>query len=429
MKTKILIAIGVVAAMTVGWVASNPPRYHMVGEPILFDQHSTEAAKAVDHSDTFAAQLEHVANAIPGFDDIIFLADGKSALVSAMDGQIWLYDRATQNAKPFVDAPLMAAGMHEVPSKPDEILFCGSRLWGATYPANERVGLYRLKIPTKVIEPVVLNVPDTPAVGERVWPLDDTKAPHLADGDTDTPSRPLAFCNDLEVSEDGQRVYFSEPFAYAGASMGGGTVAEVIAMRGNGFVWMHDLAKNDTRLVAQGIHFPDGLLYDLHPGKSQEDSIITSQTTGFRILRLHLRGPKAGQSEIVQDAMPGMCDGMDRDSQGRIWCAMYAPRTGFITWLHAHPWLKHLLLRLPLNWIPQPNATGIMALSPDGSQVLYSAWYDGPRVTHIASAIEGPDGYLYLAAFSRKHLGLARLKNPLAAPSIAPGAATARPAP
>lgn len=415
MNKFILPVLFVAAGISIAWVATSPPEYHLVGDPIHFNNLATDAAKSVEHSDSFAAQLEHISNGIPGFDDIVFLADGKTALVSAMDGQIWTYDRATHKAHPLVDVPLMAAGMHEVPNHPDEMLFCGSRLWGQTYPSHERVGLYRLRIASKVIEPVVLDVPHAVAVGERVWPLDDPNAPHMKNGVPSDSSRALAFCNDLEISADGERVYFSEPFAYAGASMGGGTVAEVIAMRGNGFIWMHDLSNGETRLVAQGIHFPDGLLYELHPGQTREDSILTSQTTGFRILRLYLRGPKAGQSEVVQDAMPGMCDGMDRDQQGRIWCAMYAPRTGFITWLHENPWIKHLLLRLPLNWIPQPNATGIMALSPDARHVLYSAWYDGPKITHMASAIEGPDGYLYLAAFSRQHLGVTRMKNPLSA--------------
>lgn len=409
-----IAAAAVLATLTIWWIVATPPAHHAVPEPIHFDNRATDAAKAVEQSDAFATQLEHISNAIPGFDDIVFLPDGRTALVSAMDGQIWSYDRATHQAQVFVDAPLMAAGMHESPTHPDDIYFCASRLWGESYPATERVGLYRLRVATRAIEPVVLDVPTTADLGEKVWPLDDAKAPRLAPNAA-TASRPLAFCNDLEISADGERIYFSEPFAYAGASMGGGTVPEVIAYRGNGFIWQHDLAKGETRLVAQGIHFPDGLLYDLHPGKAREDSILTSQTTGFRILRLVLRGPKAGQSELVQDGLPGMCDGMDRDHQGRIWCGMYARRTSFITWLHAHPWLKQVLLRLPLNWMPQPNATGIVALSPDASRLLYSAWYDGPQVTHIASAIEGPDGYLYLAAFSRKHLGLTRLKNPLAA--------------
>jgi sugar lactone lactonase YvrE len=419
-KTLVLAsALIALAALAVWWRAATPPAHHAVPDAIHFDARMSDAARAVEQSDAFAERLEHIEADIPGYDDIVFLADDRTALVSAMDGRIWSYDRAARKADVLVDPPLMAAGMHESPTHPDEVYFCASRLWGESYPANERVGLYRLRVATRAIEPVVLDVPVAAAIGEKVWPLDDPAAPRLvrdtqgALGAQAAGSRPLAFCNDLEISADGQRIYFSEPFAYAGASMGGGTIPEVIAHRGNGYVWLHDLSSAQTRLVAQGIHFPDGILHESHPGQAREDSILISQTTGFRILRLYLDGPEAGRSEVVMDGMPGMCDGMDRDRQGRIWCGMYARRTGFIDWLHANPWLKHVLLRLPLNWIAQPNATGVMALSPDASRVLYSAWYDGPKVTHIASAIEGPDGSIYLAPFSRKHPGLTRMKNPL----------------
>ena len=195
--------------------------------------------------------------------------------------------------------------------------------------------------------------------------------------------------------------------------MGGGTVPEVIAYNGNGRVWRHDLTTGETRLVAEGFHFPDGILYDLHPNQAREQSIISSETTGFRIIRFYLAGSKAGTSELVQDGLPGMCDGMDRDPQGRIWCAMYTKRTKSLTWLHEHAWLKPLLLRFPLNWIPQPKVTGIMALTPDASRPLYSAWYEGQQVTHIASAIPAPDGYIYLTPFLKTHRGLVRIKLPL----------------
>ena len=411
MKAKILLAAA--ALVAIGWLAAAPDDYHQVPDAIVFSDGATQQAKAVEHSDEFAKALETLPSAVPGHDDILFLNSGRGWLLSAMDGRIWSYDPRTQKAEVFVDPPLMAAGMHESPTDHDTVYFCASHLWGDQYPEDERVGLYRLRVSTRKIEPVVLDVPDTRIAGAKAWGLSDAHAPRLTkDGSTSSASRPLAFCNDLEVSADGKRVYFTEPFAYKGASMGGGTIPEVLAFQGNGRIWMHELTTGETRLVVEGIHFPDGILVE-QLGQEQEDSILTSQTTGFKILRIFVRGPKAGQTEVVQDSLPGMCDGLDRDSQGNIWCAMYAARTGSITWIHAHPWVKHILLRLPLNWIPQPKLTGVMVLSPDGSKILYTAWYQGEKLSHAASALPGPDGYIYMAPFSREHRGIVRLKNPL----------------
>lgn len=415
MKTRILIVIA--ALLATWWVAAAPPEHHSAPPKTLYTDTATRAAEAVDRSAEFAQALEVLPVDIPGYDDIVFLEGGRRWLLSAMDGRIWVYEPHTGKAEPFVDAPLMAAGLHESPVDHDLVYFCASRLWGQTYPDGERVGLYSLKVSTKQIAPVVLDVPDRAIEAEQAWAVDDPKAPRLRAGDSgNTKARPLAFCNDLEVSADGKRIYFSEPFAHEGASMGGGAVPEAMALHGNGRIWLHDLKAGETRLVSEGLHFPDGLLLDLHPGQDRETSILTSLTTGFGIARVYVDGPKAGQHETVHSGLPGMCDGMDRDPKGNIWCAMYTKRSPMMTWLHANPWIKHVLLRLPLNWIPQPKVTGLIVFTPDAQEMLYSAWYTGDKLTHNASTLVGPDGYAYLSPFSRSHVGIVRMKNPLATP-------------
>jgi len=398
------------------WFAATPAKHHPVSGKIIFSEQAIQAALKVDQSSQFAQTLELIPSQLPGHDDVLFVHNNSQILLSAMDGKIWRYDIASRKSDVFFDAPLMASGMHESVLDHDEIYFCASHLWGDSYPAGERVGLYRLKLSNKKLEPVVLNVPDTEITEKKVWPLNAPNAPRLNAQNaalSNSPTRPLAFCNDLEISEDGQRIYFSEPFSYAGASMGGGTVAEAIAFNGNGRIWMHDLSNGETRLVAEGFFFLDGILTDLHPGQDREESIISSLTPGFAIVRMHIAGAKAGTSEVVQEGLGGMCDGLDRDTEGNIWCALFAPRSNFISWVHANPWIKHLLLRLPLNSLSQPTKTGVLALSPDASNIIYSAWYEGPKAAHIASAIPGPDGYIYITPFSRSHRGLVRLPQPL----------------
>ena len=413
---KILTAILLVALIAFWWNAAAPPDHHPVPGKITFDGQAVENALRVDQSEAFQEQLELLPSDLPGHDDIIFMEKDGTALVSAMDGRIWSYNLKSHEVTPFVDPPLMAAGMHESPRNHTVIYFCSSYLWGEDYPENERVGLYALDTTTRSIQPVVLYVPDTELSGEKIWSLDDDSAPVLQSQTIDSSSvayRPLAFCNDLEISADGNRIYFSEPFAYEGASMGGGTVPEAISFHGNGRIWMHDLMTGATRLVAEGLFFPDGILYDLHDSGSKERSIITSLTPGFSIARIYVAGPKAGTREIIHEGLGGMCDGLDRDRAGNIWCAVFTQRTDFLTWIHENPWIKHLLLRLPLNWIPQPAATGVLALSPDASEFLYSASYEGPKARLIASVIPGPDDFLYVTPFSREHRGAVILPNPL----------------
>lgn len=402
----------IVLALLLGlwWWWAAPPAWLRIAAPVHFDESAARAMVAVDHSAEFAASLEHLPSALPGHDDIVFLADGESALVTAMDGRIWKAGLRTQAAEVFIDPPLMAAGLHESPTEEGVAYFCASRLRGQAYPAGEAVGVYRLVVASRKIEPLVLWVPDT-RIGEPVvYADDDPAAPELQRWGSARP-RPLAFCNDLEISADGRRIYFSEPFAYAGAAMGGGAVREAISLGANGRLWRYDLDSGKTRLIAQGFHFIDGLLYDLHPGLARERSLIVSQTPHFRLTRFFIAGPKAGTHETVIDGLNGMPDGLDRDAAGRIWTGLLKPRSGLLTWLHANPWIKPLFLRLPLDQVPQSRRTGLLVLSPDGATPLYAASYEGPLLSNVASAIPGPDG-VYLAPFDPAHRGLVRLPYP-----------------
>jgi hypothetical protein len=398
------------------WVAAAPRREIVVSGPVVFDDATSRAMAAVDRSDEFAASLAILPSALPGHDDIVFLADGRRALATAMDGRIWMIDRTTHAAEPFVDPPLMPSGMHEVPGDPSHLYFCASRLYGQTYPDSEAVGLYRLDIDTRTIEPVVLRVPATEIDRDHpvVYADADLAAPELAPGGS-TASRPLAFCNDLELSADGRRIYFSEPFAYEGASMGGGTIPEAVSLARNGRLWRHDLDRGTTRLIAEGFNFIDGVLYDLHPGEPRERAVLVSQTPHFRLTRFVLAGPQAGSAEVVLDGITGMPDGLDRDRDGRIWAGLLKERSGLLTWLHANAWLKPLFLRLPLDRVPQSRRSGVLVLSPDGRTPVYAASYDGPLVTNIASAVPGPDG-VYLTPFEPAHTGLVRLPYPKTLP-------------
>jgi sugar lactone lactonase YvrE len=412
------IAVSLVLLVGLGWWIAAAPRHEIpVSGSVVFDRSTRTAIAAVDDSAGFAAGLEHFPSDLPPFDDAVFLQGRTAALVTATDGKIWTVDLATHAAEPFADPPLMAYGIHEAPGDPGHVYFCASRSYRLASP-GERVGLYRLTLADRSIQPVVLDVPATSLDNERpvVYADDDAKAPELRTGATGVARRALMVCDNLEVSEDGRRIYFSEPFDYTGASVDD-AVDEAIALAPNGRLWRHDLDSNTTRLVAEGFHYINGVLYDLHPGQPRESSVLVTQTSLFRLTRFYLRGPRAGTSEVALDGITGMDDGMDRDAEGRIWLALFTERGSLLTWVHAHAWLKPLFMRLPARLLlRRTRPTGVVVVSPDGTKPLYGAMYQGPMLSSVASAVAGPSG-IYLANESlnstdRVQTGVVRLKWP-----------------
>jgi hypothetical protein len=391
-KTAIVLIIVVVS---IWWFASAPRPEIQIAPPITIDRSTSAAIAAVDRSADFETALEQFPSSVPKFDDAVFLADG-AAFVTATDGRIWRVDTASHSGEPFVDAPLNAYGIHEAPGDANHLYFCSSRAYAEPTP-GERVGLYRLALDTRQVEPLVVDVPATTLSNEQpvVYADSDARAPEWREG-AKTPRRPLIVCDNLEVSHDGRRIYFSEPFDYTGASLDD-ALDEAMALSPNGRLWRYDLDSGATRLIAEGFHFINGVLYDLHPGKPREESVLVTQTSLFRLTRFYVAGPKAGRTEIVLDGLTGLDDGMDRDAEGRIWLALFADRTRLLTWAHEHSWIKPLLMRIPAKLLMTlPQRTGVVVVSPDGRTPLYAAMYDGDAIASIASAVPSPAG-VYLA--------------------------------
>ena len=87
----------------------------------------------------------------------------------------------------------------------------------------------------------MLDVPATDLMNERpiVYGDNDSGAPELGPG-IDVPKRPLIVCDNLEVSEDGRRIYFTEPFDYTGATVDD-ALDEAISLSPNGRLWRYDI--------------------------------------------------------------------------------------------------------------------------------------------------------------------------------------------
>ena len=395
-----LIAVLVLVGVGIWWflAAPRPEIGCCIADSIGFDGQTEAAVAAVDQSAAFAEARQLLPIELPPYDDAVFQDGGDTALVTGHDGHIWRLDLAGGQAEPVAEVPLMAWGIHEVPGEPGAVYFCSAGSYGGA-GAGERPGLYRLELASGAVETLVTRVPDT-GDGEPAPVVygDGAPAPELA-ADSGA-GRPLAVCDNLEVSADGRRIYFSEPFAYGGVSVGD-ALDEALALARNGRLWRYDLDSGRTRLIAEGFHFINGVLYEPHPDSAREQSLLVTQTSLFQVTRLVVAGPRAGQHEVAIDSLPGTPDGMDRDAAGRIWLAMFAQRGGLLTWVHENAWIKPLVMRLPTELLlSQAGGTGVVVLSPDGARPLNSAFYEGPDLASIASAVPAPDG-IYLA-----HVGL-----------------------
>ncbi|MCE9599773.1 MAG: SMP-30/gluconolaconase/LRE-like region [Spirochaetia bacterium] len=421
MKKVVWIVLGVL----VGYVSflafyKDPAKKHLIIAEKYEIQKTSDSILKVEDSNAFN-NIERTAPEVPGHDDIVFFDDRNAAFVTAMDGYIWKVDLKTNAAEKFVKAPLVPPGARRHPVQKNKMIFCASKLHGRQHPDSEKVGLYSLNVDTKVIEPVLQRVfspepIDSPAngsIGDSNHGIvySDANAPKMTfDAMAGEKGMDMPFCNDLAISADGNRIYFTAPYSYAGASMSGGTFGEAITLARNGLLWKYDVPSRVLSLVARDFNFIDGILIEEN-GTTREESVLITETTKFKLDRLFVGGRRAGTHEVVWEHLPGMPDGLDRDSQGRIWIGFVKKRTPILTWAHAHPWIKNLFLNLPSFLLPVPKQTGILALSRDGSTPLYYSMHDGSRVQDIAVVVPH-NGRIYLPSFNVHSQGLYSLPMP-----------------
>ncbi len=414
MKKRYTVIAGLLAIGSAGWFLTAPPSYHEPGRAQIIGDPPTEILQA-DIGDVIAGNIVTLATDVKGHDEILPIPGTNDVLVSARDEWIWRVNSETGTAEKLAYSPVSPTGARMMPGNKNLAFYCMARLDHNIY--DKSPGLYLLDIEAGTFSPLVTRVPitgnlrndglevpnfDDPDTGKvHVQPFLELAPSDLNDGN----SRPMQFCNDLDVTTDGRYVYFTEPFSHPKASSGLGAVPEAITLARNGRVWRYDTETQKVGLVVENSIFADGILVEYSDSGTVESLLIT-ETVNFAITRAYLTGPKAGEYKVLWKDLPSLPDGMDRDADGRIWVGLIKARSGLSAFIHARPALKNILLRLPAEWlIGIERETGFVVFSQDASEVLAYTVHSGEAVRDLSVVIPSKDK-LWLSSFFKDNVGV-----------------------
>jgi len=412
MKKRNITFIILILVIIYWWVSSAPPSDLQIGNAYQMGEVPAAILAVEGKTDFIKDNLTYQANGISGYDDVAFDISGNIAYVSSMEGWIWKINTVNSTSEKLAKVPLIPTGIQLDPTDSNTLFFCVSRMGGVAHPDNEKVGLYALNIKKKSINPVVLRLPKVGKNAMEITFLPSERPKMQMAEMNEENSREFCLCNDLAISKDGQRIYMSEPVPLPRASMGSGAVIEAIGLAPIGKMWMYDRSDNSVSLVVDNFTFVDGLILEHAEGDSIESAVIFTETTKFRMFKSYFTGKNAGTSELLWDNLPGMPDGLDRDSNGNIWVGLLKKRSNIIVIVHKNPWLKSLFLRVPQKWLPVTKDTGILAFSPDGKTPLYFTMHSGVSISDI-SVVTPFEGRLYFPVFSIESKGLYSMSSPI----------------
>ncbi|MFZ6641382.1 SMP-30/gluconolactonase/LRE family protein [Undibacterium sp. TC4M20W] len=187
---------------------------------------------------------------------------------------------------------------------------------------------------------------------------------------------PILYADAVVVAKSG-KIYFTDASQRFGAKESGGTfhasVLDILEHSATGRVLEYDPATKQTRLIADGLCFANGLALS-----ADEQSLIVAETGEYRIWKiavtadsLHIKNkPDKKLATILLRDLPGYPDNLMRGRDGRIWLGLAKPRGAAIDNMAETPWLRSITLRLPRVLWPVPPAYGhVLAFNEAGKIV------------------------------------------------------------
>jgi sugar lactone lactonase YvrE len=189
---------------------------------------------------------------------------------------------------------------------------------------------------------------------------------------------PIRYADAVLVSKNG-KIYFSDASRRFAPSQWGGTyeaaVLDIVEQSSTGRILEFDPQTNQTRVVAKGFSFANGLALS-----GDEQSLFVAETGKYRVWKISVaandldvskEGVPSVQASVLLDNLPGYPDNLMRGREGRIWLAFSGPRSPDVDAMARKPFLRELTLRLPRALWPLPKRYGhVVAFNEDGKIVV-----------------------------------------------------------
>lgn len=209
---------------------------------------------------------------------------------------------------------------------------------------------------------------------------------------------PLEMADDLDVSSSGL-IYFSDA---TGSEVGMDYYQDLMIHRPLGRLLRFNYYTDDLEVLLTGLYFANGVA--LSP---DEDFVLVSEMSEYRITRLWLKGPRVGDRDVFADNLPGFPDGISGDGDGNYWVAMVSPRMWFVdNIVLPNLWLRKLLMHLP-SWTRLKGASYALIIQLNSEGEIVESLHDpsGKSLSGITNVIER-DGKLYIGTLEGDAVGV-----------------------
>jgi len=208
---------------------------------------------------------------------------------------------------------------------------------------------------------------------------------------------PILYADDLDIAKNGV-IYFSDASTKFGAKANGTTMAasmlEIIESQGTGRVLAYDPRTQQTRIIAKGLVFPNGVA--IH----SDGSLLVNETGRYRTLKID---PATGRMTDWISNLPGFPDNINPGPNGTFLLGLISPRSEWLDSNSTKPSARKIAMRLPAALRPKAVSYGhIVQLNADGK--VLRTFQDPQGAYHDATGAIVHDGQLYVTSLHETDL-------------------------
>ncbi|XP_045430863.1 adipocyte plasma membrane-associated protein isoform X2 [Pipistrellus kuhlii] len=219
----------------------------------------------------------------------------------------------------------------------------------------------------------------------------------LLSSDIPIEGRKMSFVNDLTITRDGKKIYFTDS---SSKWQRRDFLLLIMEATDDGRLLEYDTETKEVKVLLDHLRFPNGV--QLSP---EEDFVLVAETTMARIRRVYVSGLTKGGVDLFVENLPGFPDNIRPSSSGGYWVGMSTIRAnpGFsmLDFLSERPYIKRMIFKLfsqetVMKFVPRYSLALELSSSGAFKRSLHDP--DGQVATYISEAHEH-DGHLYLGSF------------------------------
>jgi sugar lactone lactonase YvrE len=162
----------------------------------------------------------------------------------------------------------------------------------------------------------------------------------------------------------------------------------------------YDPKTKQTKVHMEALRFANGVALGPH-----DAFVLVNETIAARILRLWLKGPKAGATEVFIDGLPAYPDNLSYNGKGNFWVAPPAPRIESSEDIAGRPFPRKTLPRLPESLVSVKPATVGRIIGVDADGVIRRNLYDATGAYANITGVNQFDDHLLLGGIMMKSVG------------------------